>query len=57
MPSFAFDYSEYILAAVIERSFDPFDIHLVLFLLGAGNSSYSPLAALSTEEGVQYMIP
>ena len=34
LPSFSFDYSEYILSATIERSLDSDDLHLAVFLLG-----------------------
>lgn len=57
LPSFAFDYSEYIIAAMIERSFELFDLQIVLFLLphqivlSRSNISYSPVVALSTDEG------
>jgi hypothetical protein len=51
LPSFAFDYSEYFVSAVIERSSESDDLYLNMFLVGhrAIVTDY-PFDAISTEE-------
>ena len=55
LPSFAFDYSEYIAASIIERSYTSDDLHLTMFLVGhRAVSNDLPIEYISTDEPVLY---
>ena len=55
LPAFAYDFSEYVTSAVIERASDSNDLHLTMFLVGHSVvfNDY-PFETISTDESVLY---
>jgi len=55
LPAFAFDYSEYLAGAVIERSSLSDNLYLTMFFVGHGSVAHDwPFDAMSTAEEVLY---
>jgi len=55
LPGFSYDYSEYFVGAVIERSGDSDALHLAMFLLGHRTIANDlPIESISTDEEVLY---